>query len=123
MNYSRQRELIEQTVKENSIHPTADDVYTILKPENPTLSLGTVYRNLNLLLKSGVIKKLSMSNGSDRFDADLSEHYHVICNKCSKIFDIHLSLGSEFDRKIKEKTGVFATSHQLIISGVCEDCR
>ncbi len=123
MRYSKQRELIESAVKNNRIHPTADDIYTMLKPNNPGLSLGTVYRNLNALAEHGVIRKLPMPNGSDRFDGELSEHYHVICSECGKIFDIELSLMSELDEKIKKQTGVTAVSHQLIINGVCEDCK
>lgn len=123
MKYSKQRELIEQTVKEHSIHPTADDVYTILKPSNPTLSLGTVYRNLNTLAENGIIHKLHMPNGSDRFDAELKEHYHIVCYDCGKIIDVELSMMDKLDEQIKEKTGVIAMSHELIISGICEDCQ
>ncbi|MEG2295254.1 MAG: transcriptional repressor [Oscillospiraceae bacterium] len=122
MKYSKQRELIEQTVKTNKIHPTADDIYSILKPEYPHLSLGTVYRNLNTLVEIGSIHKLSIPNASDRFDGQLHQHYHVICNVCRKIFDVELSFCDKLDEIIKEKTGVCATSHQLIINGICENC-
>lgn len=122
MKYSKQRELIEQTIKMHKIHPTADMIYSILKPEHPNLSLGTVYRNLNTLVEIGSIRKLSIPNASDRFDSELHEHYHVICTKCKKILDITFSFNEKLDEIIKEKTGVCATSHDLIIHGVCEDC-
>ena len=57
MNYSKQRELILNTLKENVVHPTAEYLYEILKENNPNLSLGTVYRNLNQLAENGTIKK------------------------------------------------------------------
>lgn len=122
MKYSKQRELIEQTVKTNKIHPTADAIYSILKPLHPNLSLGTVYRNLNTLVEIGSLRKLSIPNASDRFDGELHEHYHVICTTCKKIFDVTLSLNDNLDQIIKEKTGVCTTSHDLIIHGVCASC-
>lgn len=123
MKYSKQRELTLNAVRENIIHPTADDVYAILKPENPSISLGTVYRNLNVLVGNGMINKLKMPSGSDRYDGDLKNHYHVVCDKCGKIYDIGFSVVDELDTKIKIITGVTVTWHQLIIVGICEACR
>ena len=68
MKYSRQREIILNTVMENPVHPTADMVYSILREENPNISLGTVYRNLNYLAAEGIIRKITMPEGCDRFD-------------------------------------------------------
>ncbi len=73
MNYSKQRELILKTVIENPIHPTADTVYEQVRRENPKISLGTVYRNLNFLSEMGILRKISMPVGSDRFDGRLDE--------------------------------------------------
>lgn len=123
MKFSKQRELIRKTVVENNVHPTADDVYAMLKPSNPSLSLGTVYRNLTVLADNGVINRLRMPNGSDRFDGQMYEHYHVICRDCGKIFDIKLALLKELDEKVEKETGVAAISHQLIINGVCSECQ
>lgn len=66
--YSRQRELIYKTVMENKVHPTAEFVYNYLKKDNPQLSLGTVYRNLQQLSDNGEINRLSIPNQPDRFD-------------------------------------------------------
>ena len=79
MNYSKQRELVFQTVLQNPIHPTADAVYEQVRRENPKISLGTVYRNLNFLSEMGMLRKISMPVGSDRFDGRLDEHYHMAC--------------------------------------------
>ena len=68
MRYSKQRELILNTVLQNKIHPTADDVYKLLRDEYPGLSLGTVYRNLNFLAEHDMLKKINVPNGSDCFD-------------------------------------------------------
>ena len=57
MNYSKQRETILNTLKENVVHPTAEYLYDVLKRENSSISLATLYRNLNQLAENGIIKK------------------------------------------------------------------
>ena len=78
MKFSRQREIILRHVKNFPVHPTADQVYTALKKENPNLSLGTVYRNLNQLSDAGMLKKIHIADGSDRFDGRTDPHFHMI---------------------------------------------
>lgn len=123
MKYSKQRALIEETVLKNHIHPTADDVYAILKPDNPNLSLGTVYRNLNNLAEQGIIKKVQIAGESDRFDSILENHDHIICEKCGKIFDTKALILSNLNQKINEEFGVKITSYNLIIKGICPNCQ
>lgn len=122
MKYSKQRQLIKEYVIANEIHPTADDVYNALKEENPNLSLGTVYRNLNLLSDMGELLRLHIPNFSDRYDGRIVSHYHVICNKCGKIHDVDISFPESIDLEIQRKTGISVTGHQLIFSGLCKDC-
>ena len=123
MKYSWQRELIKKTVLDNRIHPTAEDVYLIVKAEHPNISLATVYRNLNSLSEKGLIKKISLPNAKDRFDGETNEHYHVSCTECNKIFDICLAVLSQLDDEVYKKTGVYVTGHELIIKGVCPECK
>ena len=79
--YSRQRELIYQALCATEEHPTADMVYQWLKPENPNLSLATVYRNLNLLADEGIITRMPFP--VERYDAETKPHPHLRCHKCS----------------------------------------
>ena len=76
MNYSKQRELVLKTLQENMIHPTADQVYELMRKEMPKISLATVYRNLNQLAEKGIIRRISGLNGSVHFDHDIEKHYH-----------------------------------------------
>ncbi|WP_312644211.1 transcriptional repressor [Hydrogenoanaerobacterium sp.] len=123
MKYSKQRELVLNTVMENPVHPTADFVYSHLRNANPNISLGTVYRNLNLLVEHGFIHKIAIPNGSDRFDFRLDEHYHMICNSCGEVFDVELNRLKELDTEIEKSTGFIVTGHDLIINGVCNNCK
>ena len=123
MNYSRQRELILSEVRRAPVHPTAETVFRNLRSEYPKLSLGTVYRNLNLLSEIGEIRKIPMPNAKDRFDGDLSEHYHMVCSVCGKVADV----GAEEVRRTAERAagqcGYELQAYDLILYGVCPECR
>lgn len=121
--YSRQRELIHKTVMENKVHPTAEFVYNYLKKDNPQLSLGTVYRNLQQLSDNGEIKRLSIPNQPDRFDSIIEEHYHAVCEKCGSIYDIHINEMPEIDKLVAGKTGLDITGHEIIFKTICPMCK
>jgi len=123
MNYSKQRELILRTVLENPIHPTADAVYELVRRENPRISLGTVYRNLNFLSEMGILRKISMPVGSDRFDGRLDEHYHMTCTACGRVFDVECGTLKDLDRRIMESQGFRVREHHLLLTGLCRECR
>ena len=74
LKYSRQRESIKASLMSRKDHPTADAVYASIREEFPNISLGTVYRNLNLLVELGEVQKLTFGDGKDHFDADTSLH-------------------------------------------------
>ena len=122
MIYSKQRELILKTVLNNRIHPTADTVFSLLKPDHPELSLATVYRNLNQLAKQGLLLKIPVPNGADHFDGTLEAHYHMICEQCSQMVDVPKEYVPEFDSQIAEKTGCAIHSHTIVFYGLCESC-
>jgi len=123
MRYSKQRELILKALKDNIVHPTADYLYRILKKQSPELSLATVYRNLNLLAENGVIKKIEGLDGSVHFDHNTHEHYHFICNKCKKIYDIPNEVASGAVKKISGKMGLIIIEHDMVFKGICPECK
>jgi len=122
LKYSKQREIIENTVKSCVSHPSAGQVYDYLHPMYPNLSLGTVYRNLTLLSETGAIRKLHMPDGSDRFDGADGEHAHAVCTRCGMIKDIDASLEPGFADSVFEKAGFVMTGSQLLITGICGTC-
>ncbi len=122
MNYSKQREVILKTLQENMIHPTADVLYSLLKEKCPTMSLATVYRNLNLLAQNGVIKKIEGLDGTAHFDHNTSKHYHFICTKCHKVFDLPYDIAPGLAEKIYAETGLVVESHDVSCKGICHDC-
>ena len=122
MKFSKQREMILNQVKMFPVHPTADQVYTALKAENPNLSLGTVYRNLNLLSEMGELLKIRIADGSDRFDGRTDCHYHMVCDKCSRVFDVELSELDGLNDTVSHKYGHRLTMVTLNLNGVCCEC-
>ncbi len=119
-NYSRQREAILEYVCSVKTHPTAKEVYDAVKEKIPNISLGTVYRNLSELAKSGNILSLNVGDGFERFDGDISTHIHLHCEKCGTIIDI-----SPVDFKTVQfvKAAEFTPCRvNCVINGICKNC-
>ena len=119
--YSRQRELIYQAVYQSKEHPTAEMVYQWLKPANPNLSLGTVYRNLTLLAQEGVLVRMAFP--VERYDAHTHPHSHFRCESCGRVLDLDLPYDPEIDAAAAAVEPEFTiTGHELLFSGRCPEC-
>ena len=123
MRYSRQRELILNKVLEDKTHPSAETVYNELKEECGELSLGIVYRNLNMLADNHMLKRISIPNGCDRFDSALSNHQHLVCTKCGKVMDIYITELEKIRRNVCTKTGFDIDFDSLAFEGICSECK
>lgn len=115
--------MILEAVREENVHPSADYIYDKLKKDNPNLSLGTVYRNLAKLTEKGFIHKVSFPGEPDRFDGQLSEHYHFKCEICGNIVDIKSDKLSEINDYISEEQGIKVLSSNISFKGICSDCK
>lgn len=122
LKYSRQRESIKASLMARHDHPTADALYTSIREEYPNISLGTVYRNLNLLVELGEIRKLTCGDGADHFDADTSPHYHFVCKKCGQVYDLPLSSMDNINHLAQEHTDGQVDSHTIFFYGTCKSC-
>ncbi len=119
--YSRQREEILRVVQTTDTHPTADWVYEQVRKTLPHISLGTVYRNLNLLADEGLIQRVILDDGIVRFDGNTNDHHHFICTKTGKIYDVMLPLGDEllakFNAQMNKQDGFKATYFKIEFYG------
>jgi len=123
VKYSKQRELVLKTLKESHKHLTAEELYHQVREVLPSISLGTVYRNLNLLVEKGEIRTLQAPDSpSIRYDGRQDEHCHLICNSCGKIIDIDIEIFDPFDALVHEKTGFTVAEHDLVLRGICAEC-
>ena len=123
MNFSKQRELILHALTQNPIHPTADKLYELIRPFMPTISLATVYRNLNQLVDNGIIRKISGLDGSVHYDHCVEKHYHFICTYCNKVYDVPYDVAQDLEQKLKSLTGLEAQSSDLTFKGICPVCQ
>ena len=123
MNYSKQREIILETLKENVVHPTAEFLYEVLKEKEPSISKATLYRNLNQLAETGIIKKIDGLEISSHFDHNTHEHYHFICDKCRKVFDIPFEIAPDVVNKTELQTGFEVKGYDIAIKGICNECK
>ena len=121
--YSKQRERILNLLQSTGIHPTASWIYDQLKNEFPDLSMGTVYRNLNILIEQGLVKKIDFGSTFDRFDANTTAHYHFICEICGSIYDLKTPIIYTLNEKVKEETNFEIHSHRIEFYGICENCK
>lgn len=123
-NYSRQRELILDVVKSNPIHPTAEEIYNLVIQEEPKISRSTVYRNINILVEKGVIQKIKMSKGPDRYDYLHKEHYHAVCKVCGKVLDFYYDFEKEnIIKSIRQQTSIDIDVNSITICGICKNCK
>lgn len=105
-------------------HPSVDEIYHNVKKINPNISLGTVYRNLEQLTNQKMIRRIDIPGKSARYDANVSEHNHIYCERCGKIMDIFLN-SNKIDDYIYhdiELDNFTVTKYKINIFGICNDC-
>ena len=123
-NYSRQREAILEVIKENLIHPTADEIYEFVTKKEPQISKSTVYRNISILVELGKIKKIKTTIGPDRYDYTYKEHSHMICEKCGKVFDFYYDFDNEnILKEMMKQEDIRFDINSIAVYGICENCK
>ena len=115
--------LVLETVNKLRSHATADETYTELAKEHPSISRATVYRNLQRLCESGQIHRLEVPGGADRFDHLSHQHYHVRCTRCERVFDVDMNYIVDLEKSVSDTHGFLLTGHDIVFKGICPDCR
>ncbi len=120
---TKQRKAILEVLKDTNIHPTADWIYEQVKEEIPNISLGTIYRNLNVLAEIGEIMILDYGSTYSRFDGVPENHYHFQCSECEGVFDLDVSHKEDLNQLVEEKTEFAVEDHRLEFYGYCPNCQ
>lgn len=123
IRFSKQRQAIYKALCATKEHPTADQIYQLLKPDNPGLSLGTVYRNLNFLVDNQQIIKIDIGDNVDHFDADTQAHYHFVCKKCNRLLDLDVPYDTNIIKNIQNESEHQILSHSIVFEGYCKQCK
>jgi Fur family ferric uptake transcriptional regulator len=121
---TKQREVILDELVKLRSHPSADELYGLVKKRLPRISLGTVYRNLETLSREGIIQRLETAGPQRRFDADTGDHQHIRCVNCGRIDD--LAAGADrarCDVRVARGTGYRVLGRRVEYLGVCPACR
>jgi Fur family transcriptional regulator, ferric uptake regulator len=120
---TKQRQVILEELQKLTSHPTAAGLYRIVVRRLPKISLGTVYRNLDLLTKSGAIQKLEFGSEEARFDGNLTPHYHIRCVKCGHVDDIHHPPLDLLGGVTDDFNGYHVLGHRVEFFGLCPKCK
>lgn len=118
-----QRHAVLEFLFNSEAHPTADEIYKALEGKFPNMSVATVYNNLRVLRENGLVRELTYGDSSSRFDSNMSDHYHVICEECGKITDFHYPPLDEVESLAEQVTGFDVSHHRLEVYGQCKDCK
>lgn len=122
MRLTTQRQIILEELGKVTSHPTANEVYDMVRRRLPRIGLGTVYRNLELMADSGIILKLEVGGTQKRFDATVAPHYHVRCTSCGKVDDIDLEVQSQINQVAAHASNYRILGHHIEFSGICPKC-
>lgn len=122
LKHSRQRESIKNYLHGREDHPTADMIYTSIREEFPNISLGTVYRNLSLLVELGEIQKIT-TEGADRFDARVAPHSHFICRHCGSVLDVMIPLNDPVEDVNSRWSHGEIDECRMEFFGTCNQCK
>ncbi|MCG6909228.1 MAG: transcriptional repressor [Deltaproteobacteria bacterium] len=119
---TRQRMVILEELRSRNDHPSADELYERVRKRLPRISLGTVYRNLEVLCQLGEIQKLELSGSLKRYDGVCSKHYHIRCVQCDRVDDAPIAPLNQIEDELYEATVYEIIGHNLEFTGLCPEC-
>jgi Fe2+ or Zn2+ uptake regulation protein len=123
LRMTRQRQVILEELRATDQHPSADDLYGRVKRKLPRISLGTVYRNLEILTELGEIQTIAVAGNLKRFDGIANTHYHMRCLRCDRLVDAPIEVMDSLERALQEKTEFRILNHQVEFVGICPACQ
>lgn len=118
---TKQKAVVYEVLCSTNTHPTADWIYSEARKRIPDISLGTVYRNLQVLVNDKKIIELNYGKGQSRFDGNPNQHYHFVCNKCGKVYDFVFE-GAKVPEDVFQGAPGQIDSYRLECYGTCNDC-
>jgi Fur family transcriptional regulator, peroxide stress response regulator len=123
LRMTTQRQVIMEELRKVTTHPTAGELCQMVRERLPRISLGTVYRNLDILSRSGLIQKIDVAGQEMRFDGDTRDHYHLRCLDCGRVADVEMELLQGLDQNVAKISGWDIFGHRLEFVGSCNDCQ
>ncbi|SHO81034.1 Ferric uptake regulation protein FUR [hydrothermal vent metagenome] len=126
LKYTKQRELIIETIFNDREHHTPEEIYMLIKEQNPDINLGiaTVYRTLSILEESDLVSSISFGADGKKYELSLKEHHdHLVCDECGKIIEFHNEIIEHQQELIAKEFNFKMTSHIMQLVGICQECQ
>jgi len=121
---TRQRQVVLEELRSDCSHPTAGELYRRVREHLPRISLGTVYRNLEILQETGQAVRLAGCSGQEaRYDGRAEPHLHFHCHQCESIADLETVLPVLDDLVGGALENNLIDGYHVILRGVCRRCR
>ena len=122
LNRSHQRQVVYQIIAATDEHPTAETIFLLAQRQVPSISVGTVYKNIHLLVELGLVREVPGLKGPVRYDANTSHHHHFACQHCGAVVDLPAQEGAFSLRRLKQLRGAQIHGVDVLIHGVCATC-
>ena len=115
-----QKKIILDSIKNTKSHPNVNELLKIVKEKDSTIGKSSIYRNLNSMVEDGSVKLILTNSNSKRYDGDISNHNHFVCNKCNKVIDIMNE--KTIDKKLEKEYNFIIQEKSTTYFGICNDC-
>ena len=117
-----QRLVVYSALKNTKSHPSAEDIHKMLLTDNPSISLATVYKTLDSFKSAGLIKELNLCFEHSNYDADISNHQHIVCTSCRRVFDVYYTPETTMREEVEKISGFKIDEEQVVFYGTCPEC-
>jgi Fur family ferric uptake transcriptional regulator len=118
-----QRRVILEEIRKATTHPSAGEFYLAVRRRLADVSIATVYRNLETLAERGLIRRLRRAGAPRRYDGDLRDHYHIVCDRCGSVADVPLEAVDGFLDDVRKVSDYDVRGYRLEFYGLCPSCR
>ncbi|KKR07490.1 MAG: Ferric uptake regulator, Fur family [Parcubacteria group bacterium GW2011_GWC2_39_14] len=120
---TNQRQLIFEYLEHTLTHPTAEQIFQNMRQELPRISFGTVYRNLDILEKQGLISTVIYSKEHVRYQVGSMNHSHFVCSNCDKVKNVVIDDLTDLNNQVSRRHKVMVQKYNLIFYGQCANCQ
>ncbi|NSW58327.1 MAG: transcriptional repressor [Armatimonadetes bacterium] len=120
---TRQRRAILSALRSTTAHPTAMEIFDMVRGELPHITLATVYRNLSVLQELGLVLEVGTQGSATRYDARTESHLHIVCVDCGRVDDVAVADLADIDEPVARNTGYKVLGHSTTYQGICPTCQ
>ena len=103
-------------------HSNVDELYSLLHSSFPSISLATVYKNINIMLEKSLLSEVQIPTKKNVYEIDKGEHCHVACLECNEILDLELDTKNVL-KDAESQTGYTLKSSKIVFTGICSSCK